>query len=164
VYPLARTLAVINMDVLNVYGRTRDITIVGLGNSDLDDYAQAVVGEQGRVIRPDATPEKGSYYRSDHFPFAKQGVPALASGSGIDYVGKPADYGQKVRDEYTAHVYHQPADTVRPDWDMSGAVQDLQFYGLLGYRVAQADRYPEWKPGTEFKAVREAQLKGNANR
>ena len=158
-YPLARTLAVINMDVLNVYGKTRDVTIVGLGNSELDDYAGQVAAEQGRVIKPDPTPEKGSYYRSDHYPFAKQGVPALASGSGIDFIGKPDDYGKKVKAEYTANVYHKPADVVRPDWDMSGAVQDLQFYGLIGYRVAQAAKYPEWKAGSEFKARRDAQLK-----
>jgi Zn-dependent M28 family amino/carboxypeptidase len=159
-YPLARTLADINMDVLNVYGKTKDVTIVGLGNSDLDDYAEKVAAEQGRVIKPDPTPEKGSFYRSDHFPFAKQGVPALASGSGIDFIGKPADYGIKVRAEFTANVYHKPADMVRPDWDMSGAVQDLQFYGLIGYYVAQADKYPGWKAGgSEFKAKREAQLK-----
>lgn len=163
-HPLAKTLADINMDVLNVYGRTHDMTIVGLGNSELDDYAQQVAAEQGRVIKPDPTPEKGSYYRSDHFPFAKLGVPALAGGSGIDYVGKPPDYGRKIKEEFTAHIYHQPADMVRPDWDMSGAVLDLQFYGLIGYRVAQADRYPAWKAGSEFKLIRENQLKAAGNR
>jgi Zn-dependent M28 family amino/carboxypeptidase len=159
IFPLARTLAVINMDVLNVHGTTRDISITGLGNSDLDDYARQVLVEQGRVVEPDPTPEKGSYYRSDHFPFAKQGVPALASGAGINYVGKPADYGRKLKEEYTAKDYHKPSDNVRSDWDMTGAVQDLQYYWMVGYRVAQADRYPQWKPGTEFKATREAQLK-----
>ncbi len=159
-YPLAKTLAIINMDMLNVYGKTRDVTIVGLGNSELDDYAQQVATEQGRVIKPDPTPEKGSYFRSDHFPFAKQGVPALAGGRGIDFIGKPPEYGKKVIEDFTANGYHKPADIVRPDWDMSGAVQDLQYYGLIGYRVAQADKYPEWKaPGSEFKAKREAQLK-----
>jgi Zn-dependent M28 family amino/carboxypeptidase len=144
---------------LNCYGKTRDVSITGLGNSDLDDYAQQVLAEQGRVVKPDPTPEKGSYYRSDHFPFAKQGVPALASGGGDDYIDKPADYGQKLQDEYTALHYHKPSDEVRPDWDMSGAVQDLQYYWMVAYRVAQADKYPQWKPGTEFKALREAQLK-----
>jgi Zn-dependent M28 family amino/carboxypeptidase len=159
-YPLARTLAVVNMDMLNVHGTTRDATISGLGYSDLDDYAQQVAAEQGRVIKPDPTPEKGSYFRSDHFPFAKAGVPALATGRGSDFVGKPPEYGKKVQEDYTANVYHKPADMVRPDWDMSGAVIDLQFYGLIGYRVAQADKYPQWKPaGSEFKAKREAQLK-----
>ena len=126
--------------------------------------AECLPDAQGRVILPDPMPEKGYYYRSDHFPFAKQGVPALASGAGIDYVGKPADYGKKIRAEYIAHLYHQPADVVRPDWDMSGAVQDLQFYGLIGYRVSMAGKYPEWKAASEFKGVREEQLKAAASR
>jgi Zn-dependent M28 family amino/carboxypeptidase len=159
-YPLARTLAVINMDVLNVYGKTRDVTIVGLGNSELDDYARQVAAEQGRVIRSDPTPEKGSYYRSDHFPFARQGVPALASGRGIDFMGKPPEYGLKVLEDYTANIYHKPADVVREDWDLSGLIQDLQFYGLVGYHVAQAEKYPAWKESAaEYKVKREAQLK-----
>jgi Zn-dependent M28 family amino/carboxypeptidase len=162
IYPLTRTLAVINMDALNVYGKTNDLVVTGLGNSELDDYAQKIASEQQRTVKPDPEPEKGSYYRSDHFPFAKQGVPALASGGGTEYVGKPADWGQQIRKEYTENDYHKPSDVIRPDWDMSGAVQDLQYYWMVGYRVAQADRYPEWKPGTEFKALREQQLKGSA--
>ncbi len=158
-YPLAKTLAVINMDGLNVHGMTNDLTIVGLGQSDLDEYASQIVIEQGRRIAPDPTPEKGSYYRSDHFPFAKVGVPALASGPGIEYVGKPEGYGLRIREEYIANHYHKPSDIVRPDWDMSGAVQDLQFYWMMGYRVAQAEKYPAWKPGAEFHSVREAQLR-----
>jgi Zn-dependent M28 family amino/carboxypeptidase len=159
IYPLAKTVAVINMDALNVHGRTKDLTVTGLGNSDLDDYAIAVAKDQGRVVRADPAPEKGGYYRSDHFPFAKQGVPALASGGGIEYTGKDPDYGRKLRDAYTANDYHKPSDIVRPDWDMSGAAEDLQFYWMVGYRVAQADKFPEWKVGTEFRALREAQLK-----
>ena len=158
-YPLAKTLAVINVDGLNVLGKTKDLTVTGLGNSDLDDYAKEVAEGQGRVIRPDPTPEQGGYYRSDHFPFAKQGVPALSSGGGIEYIGKPEGWGLKKQEEYIANDYHKPSDTVRPDWDMSGAVQDLQYYWLIGYRVAQAAKYPEWKPGTEFKARRDAMLK-----
>jgi len=159
IYPLEKTLAVINMDSLNVHGKTNDVVIVGLGNSELDDYARQVAADQGRVINPDPTPEKGSYYRSDHFPFAKRGVPALASRDGLDYAGQPADYGRKLTEEYTAKHYHKPSDIVRPDWDMNGAVQELQYYWMVGYRVAQADRYPEWRPGTEFKAIRDAQIK-----
>jgi len=159
IYPLAKTLAVVNMDALNVHGRTRDITIVGLGNSDLDDYAAQVAAEQGRAIKPDPTPEKGSFYRSDHFPFAKQGVPALASGAGIDYVGRAPDYGKKLREQFTANDYHKPSDNVRPDWDLTGAVEDLQYYWMVGYRISQAEKFPEWKPGTEFKGTREQQLK-----
>jgi len=158
-YPLRKTLAVVNMDSLNVHGKTSDIRVTGLGNSDLDDYAQQVAREHGREIRPDPTPEKGGFYRSDHFPFAQQGVPALASGGGVEYVGKPQGWGLKMQEEYTRNDYHKPSDNVRPDWDMSGAVQDLQYYFLVAYRVAQAEKYPEWKPGTEFKAIRDAQVK-----
>ena len=161
IYPLAKTLANINIDGLNVHGRTKDLILVGLGASDLDDYARAVAAEQGRLVKADAEPEKGFYYRSDHFNFAKQGVPALDPDEGIDYVGKPADYGPKMRDDYTQHRYHSPSDVVLPDWDLSGAREDLKVFFAVGYRVAQASRYPDWKPGNEFRAKREAMLKNN---
>jgi Zn-dependent M28 family amino/carboxypeptidase len=159
IYPLAKTVADINMDSWNVSGRTKDLTLVGLGASDLDDYIREAAAEQGRVVKGDAEPEKGFYYRSDHFNFAKEGVPALAPEGGIDFIGKPADYGQKVREEWTANRYHKPADVVRPDWDLTGAREDLKVYFAVGYRVAQADKIPEWKPGNEFKAKRDAMLK-----
>ncbi len=151
VVPLARTLADLNMDGLNTHGKTKDLTIIGLGKSDLDDYARKVAALQSRVIRPDAEPEKGFYYRSDHFEFALEGVPALDPDSGIDYVGKPPGYGQKLRDDFTQRNYHKPSDTIKPDWDLSGAVQDLQFLWMVGYDVAQASAYPRWSPGAEFK-------------
>ena len=159
VYPLAKTLANINIDGINVHGRTKDITLIGLGASDLDDYAREAAREQGRTVRPDPEPEKGSYYRSDHFNFAKQGVPALDPDEGVDYVGKPAGYGQKVRDEYTNNRYHSPKDVITPDWDLSGAAEDMKLLLAVGYRVSQAERMPEWKPGNEFKAARDAMLK-----
>jgi len=158
IYPLASTLADVNMDGLNVHGRTRDLTLIGFGASDLDDFASAAAGEQGRVIRPDPETEKGFYYRSDHFNFAKQGVPALDPDEGVDFIGQPADYGKKVRDDYTEHRYHKPSDEVSADWDLSGAREDLQVFFAVGYRVAQADRFPDWKPGNEFKAKRDAML------
>jgi Zn-dependent M28 family amino/carboxypeptidase len=158
IYPLQKTLANINMDGLNVHGRTRDLTLIGYGASDLDDYARDAAAEQGRAIRPDPEPEKGFYYRSDHFNFAKQGVPALDPDEGIEFIGKPADYGQKVRDDYTEHDYHKPTDVIKQDWDLSGAVEDLKVFFAVGYRVAQAARFPEWKPGTEFKATRDAMV------
>jgi Zn-dependent M28 family amino/carboxypeptidase len=158
-YPLAKPLANINMDGLNVHGRTKDLTLVGYGASDLDDYAKDAAGEQGRVIRADPESEKGFYYRSDHFNFAKEGVPALDPDEGIEYVGKPADYGEKVRNDYTEHDYHEPSDVVKPDWDLSGAREDLKVFLAVGYRVAEADKFPEWKPGNEFKAKRDAMLK-----
>jgi len=158
-YPLRKTLANVNMDGLNVHGKTKDLTLIGYGASDLDDYAKTAAAEQGRVIRPDPETEKGFYYRSDHFNFAKQGVPALDPDEGTDFVGKPAEYGKQVRDDYTEHDYHKPSDVIKADWDLSGAVEDLQVFFAVGYRVAQADKYPEWKPGNEFRATRERSLK-----
>jgi Zn-dependent M28 family amino/carboxypeptidase len=159
IYPLRKTLANINMDGLNVHGKTKDLTLIGFGASDLDDYAKAAAAEQGRVIRPDPESEKGFYYRSDHFNFAKQGVPALDPDEGTDFIGKPEGYGKQVRDDYTEHDYHKPSDVIKPDWDLSGAVEDLQVFFAVGYRVAQAEKYPEWKPWNEFKATRDAMLK-----
>ena len=161
IYPLAKTLANINMDGLNVHGRTKDLTLIGYGASDLDDYARDAAKEQGRMIRPDAEPEKGGYYRSDHFSFAKRGVPALDPDEGVEFVGKTADYSQKVRDDYTNNRYHSPKDVITPEWDLSGAAEDLKLFLAVGYRVAQADKFPEWKPGNEFKAIREKSLSSN---
>jgi Zn-dependent M28 family amino/carboxypeptidase len=144
---------------LNVNGRTKDLTLVGYGASELDDYARDAAGEQGRIIRPDPEPEKGFYYRSDHFNFAKLGVPALDPDEGVEYIGKPPEYGNKVRADYTERDYHKPSDELRPDWDLTGAAEDLKVFLAVGYRVAEADRFPEWKPGNEFKAIREASLK-----
>jgi Zn-dependent M28 family amino/carboxypeptidase len=159
IYPLAKTVADINMDSWNVHGRTKDMTLVGFGASDLDDYARDAAAEQGRVVHGDAEPEKGFYYRSDHFNFAKQGVPALNPDAGVDYVGKSDDYSKKVRDEWTEHIYHTPKDVVTPDWDLSGTAEDLKVLFAVGYRVAQADTLPAWKPGNEFKAKRDEMLK-----
>ncbi len=159
-YPLNKTLANINMDGLNTWGKTKDVVVIGLGASELDDYARAAAAEQGgRSLRGDAEPEKGFYYRSDHFNFAKVGVPAFDPESGIEYVGKDAAYGRKTRDEYTENDYHKPSDEIKPGWELSGAVQDLQLFFTIGYRVASAARYPEWKAGNEFKAIRDKSLK-----
>jgi len=159
IYPLGRTVANINMDSWNVHGRTKDLTLVGFGASDLDDYARDAAGEQGRVVHADAEPEKGFYYRSDHFNFAKQGVPALDPDGGVDYIGKPPEYAKQQRDEWNANRYHTPKDVVLPDWDLTGTREDLMVLFAVGYRVAQADKMPEWKPGNEFRAKREEMLK-----
>ncbi|HET7617808.1 MAG TPA: M28 family metallopeptidase [Vicinamibacterales bacterium] len=158
-YPLAKTVANINIDTVNQWGKTSDLTVIGLGASDLDDYARQAAQEQSRTLRADPEPEKGFYYRSDHFNFAKQGVPALYAEPGVDFIGKPDDYGRRKRDEYTANDYHAPSDEIKPDWDLSGAAQDAQLLLAVGYRVANADRFPEWKPGNEFKAKRDEMLK-----
>jgi Zn-dependent M28 family amino/carboxypeptidase len=152
---LSKTLAEINMDGLNMLGRTKDIEIIGLGQSTLDDVVQAVAAQQGRVVRPDAEPEKGFYYRSDHFNFAKQGVPALDPSSGVDYIGKPEGWGLQMRDKYTREDYHKPSDKIKPDWDLSGTVEDLSLLGEVGYRVANFKTFPVWKAGSEFKARRQ---------
>jgi Zn-dependent M28 family amino/carboxypeptidase len=158
-YPLKKTLADINMDGLNTWGKTKDLLIVGLGNSTLDDLTADVLKEHGREVKGDAEPEKGYFYRSDHFEFAKQGVPALDPDSGSDYIGKPSGYGAQKKDYYTEHDYHKPSDEVKPDWDLSGAVEDLRVLFEVGDRVAQADQFPEWKPGTEFKSKRDSMFK-----
>ncbi len=153
-FPLARTLAVVNLEMLNVHGRTRDLTVVGLGASDLDDIAREVAAEQGRRLKPDPEPERGMYYRSDHFSFVRRGVPAFEPDHGDDFIGRPADYGLQVRKDFFNNAYHKPTDTVRPDWDLSGGVEDLQLYWMVGYRVAQGDKYPQWKPEAEFAMPR----------
>jgi Zn-dependent M28 family amino/carboxypeptidase len=158
VYPLAKTVANINVDGINQWGRTKDITVIGMGASDLDDYLRDAAKEQGRELRPDPESEKGFYYRSDHFNFAKQGIPALYVDTGEEFIGKPAGYSQAKRTEYTNVDYHQPSDEVKPDWDLGGALEDSQVLFLVGYRVANADKIPEWKPGNEFRATREKML------
>jgi Zn-dependent M28 family amino/carboxypeptidase len=162
VYPLAKTAAVINIDGVNQFGKTSDLVVVGLGASDLDDYARVAAKAQNRILKGDAEPEKGFYYRSDHFPFAKNGVPAFDPDAGVDYIGRPPEYGKQKRDEYTEKHYHQPQDEVHGDWDLSGAVDDLKLFVTMGYRVAEAAKMPEWKPGNEFKAIRDKQLQSGA--
>jgi Zn-dependent M28 family amino/carboxypeptidase len=159
IYPLERTLADINIDAMNVHGRTRDLTVIGYGATDIDAVARDVAAEQGRVVEPEPEPEKGGYYRSDHFPFARQGVPAFYSGGGDQFVDKPADYAKTTRDAYTTVRYHKPQDEVQPDWDLSGMVEDLKLLFGLGYRVAQGDAWPQWTPGNEFKSKRDAMIK-----
>ena len=118
-YPLERTLADINLDVINLWGPTNDLISIGMGNSTLDDLLVEIAREHGRTVAPDADPEKGYYFRSDHFEFAKQGVPALDPKGGRQYIGKSADFGQRKQDEYTAKDYHKVSDEVKPDWDLA---------------------------------------------
>lgn len=158
-YPLARTAVDINMDGMNVHGRTRDIVMIGIGNSTLDEVVADAAREQGRTVKADPEPEQGHFYRSDHFSFSKEGVPAFDPDPGIDFIGRPEGWGLEMRRKYTAENYHKPSDKIQNDWDMSGAVQDAQLYFLVGYRLANSDMMPEWKPGTEFKAKRDATLR-----
>jgi len=161
-YPLTKTVANINMDGLNQWGKTSDYTVIGLGNSTLDDVLASVLKGDNRTVRPDPEPEKGFYYRSDHFEFAKQGVPALDIDAGVNFIGKDSTYGMKKRDEYTEHDYHQPSDEVKSDWDLSGAVEDTRTLFKVGHIVSQQEALPTWKPGNEFKAKRDSMMKTDA--
>lgn len=158
-YPLDHTLANINMDSLNCWGRTHDVGVVGMGESTLEDTLAPFVRAQGRVLVPEAEPEKGFYFRSDHFEFARQGVPALYLDKGIDFIGKPKGWGRQRREQYVQRDYHQVSDEIKPDWDLSGAVEDLRLLFQVGYAAGQGDQYPQWKPGSEFKARRDEMMR-----
>lgn len=155
VIPLATTVADLNMDIMAVYGKTHDITVIGYGSSELEDYLRRAAKQQDRVLRPDPEPEKGFYYRADHFEFARHGVPALFTEAGIDYVGHGRKWGLAKEHEYTAKRYHKPADEFGQDWDLSGEVQDLKLLFHVGKTLANSDAWPDWYPGNEFKAVRD---------
>ena len=162
-YPLNKTLANINMDGVNQWGRTTDITMVGDDNSTLIDLLREAATTQKRTVNPDPESEKGFYYRSDHFEFAKQGVPALYTDSGVNYEGKDAKFSETKRNEYTSKDYHKVSDEIKPDWNLTGAVDDAQLLTMIGYRVAQGDKFPEWKAGSEFKAKRDEMMKGTGS-
>ena len=157
-FPAAKTVAVINMDALNIYGRMKDITVIGYGLSELDQYIEAAAKEQGRTVNPDPTPEKGSYFRSDHFPFAKQGIPAVYPSGGIDHVEHGKKWTLAKKDKYTAENYHKPSDEFDPKWDLSGAIDDLHLLFKVGYRLAMESTFPNWKEGSEYKAKRDADM------
>jgi Zn-dependent M28 family amino/carboxypeptidase len=160
-WPLEKTLADINMDIMNFWGRTKAIVSIGHGMTTLEDLLVLEAAKQGRIVLPDPEAEKGYFYRSDHFELARQGVPALHFlHPGADYRDRPADFGQRMRDRYTAEDYHKPSDDIKADWDLSGAVEDAQLLFHVGLAVAQGPAYPEWKPGTEFRAIRAARMKG----
>ena len=158
-YPLEHTLADINIDVINPWGKTRDIEDLSYGNSTLDDLFVAAAKRQGRVATPNSEPEKGSFFRADNFELSKVGVPSLYPGSKPkNFVGKPADYGQKMSDDYVLHRYHQVSDEVNPTWDLSGAVEDTQLLFEVGYQVANDEKYPTWQAGSEFKVKRDSMM------
>jgi len=155
-YPAARTVADLNMDALATDGAARDFSVSGDGKVTLLDELVSVGKAHGRTFVPDPTPEAGHFYRSDHFSFAKVGIPAISFHSGEDLVNGGVAAGRAWATEYTAHRYHQPADEWSADWDLSGQVQDITLLYDLGRDLATSDRWPEWKPGSEFKALRDA--------
>ena len=146
-YPLQDTVANINLDYFSNWGwgRTRDFSVLGLGGSTLEDYAAEVLKRQGRVLTGDTAPAEGFYFRSDHFEFAKGGVPAMEMSPGVEHLGQPAGWGAEKREDYIRQDYHKISDLVKPDWDLSGAVEDLQVLFEVGYRVAMEKERPKWK-------------------
>ncbi|MCC5938933.1 MAG: M28 family peptidase [Lunatimonas sp.] len=155
VFPLDKTVANINMDGINPYGRMRDMELVGMGQSELEDLAAEELEKEGRYVAQESNPGAGFYFRSDHFNFAKVGVPALYMGTGIDHVEKGKEYGKELADNYVAQYYHKPSDEYDPDrWNLEGAVEDVGIYYRVGRRLAFSDHWPAWKEGSEFKAIR----------
>ena len=158
-YPLNQTLAVINIDGMgNTFGRTKDLIIVGKDNSNLDQIVEMAAKQDKKYILPNPEPEKGYFYRSDHFEFAKMGVPSLYVNSGVDIRGKSKKYGLEKRDEYIKKHYHALSDEVHDDWDYEGMVEDNRILFRVGYAISQHDEWPIWSEGTEFKTIREAML------
>ena len=158
--PASKIIAALNMDVVNVNGRVRDLNVMGDNKSSLGPTLAQLVRAQGIRLSPDAHPEAGHFYRSDHFSFAKVGIPSISIGPGTDYVGRPAGWGQKQAEDWTAHNYHQPSDEYRSDFDLSGAAQLGEIVYRLGVALGNAERVPTWNADAEFKAMRDASRKG----
>ena len=156
--PLARTVAALNFDEANVWGETTDISVMGEERSEIGPYVRARAAELGLTLMPDPEPQVGSYFRSDHFPFARAGVPSLYVRHGWSYVGRPAGWGDSIRAAYNANHYHAPSDEVGSEFDYAGAVQQ----GALALRtlldLAASDAWPNWLEGQEFKAARDAMM------
>ena len=153
-YPAASAVAAINMDSLNVWGRTTDVTVVGMGQSSLDDLAAEIAARQGRTLLPNPEPEKGFYYRSDHFEFAKVGIPAFYADVGVTFEGRPEGWGERQREIYAAEDYHKPSDEIKDWYELSGMVQDLDLFYGMGLQLATTDTWPEWSETSEFRSKR----------
>ncbi len=156
IYPVEKTVADINIDGVLNYGKTKDVVISGVGQSELEDILGKLVENQGRYIAPESHPEAGHYFRSDHFSFAKVGVPSISAGGGIDMVNGGKEMGKKLEDEYIAKHYHQPSDEYDAGrWKLDGAMQDIELYFQLGKELSFESGWPGWKDGSEFKAIRD---------
>ena len=160
IVPTRNTVAAINMDGLLVTGPTHDITVVGYGNSELDDLLAAAAETADRVLVPDPEPEKGFFYRSDHFPFSKVGIPSLYTDGGIDDVENGPEWGMAQREDYTANRYHTPQDEFDESWTFGGAVADLRLLYAVGYGLSMSEDWPNWRDGNEFKAARDSDRAG----
>ena len=156
VYPIPKTVANINMDNMNTFGRTHDVMVIGARSSELEDYLEVAASSQGRYLSAEPNPERGLYYRSDHFNFAKVGVPALFAESGKDNIEFGREYGEAQAQDYTDNRYHAPSDEYNANWDLSGAAEDIMMYFDMAERLIQETSFPEWLPGNEFKGIRDA--------
>ena len=155
IYPIDKTVANLNMDVLNWFGKTKDIVVVGQGQNELEDYLKDELTKTNRVTSPDPHPESGSYYRSDHFNFAKVGVPSMDLKYGSDVIGKGKEYGAAMASSYTKDNYHRPSDEYNESWKLDGMIDDIELLFRIGRRLAFDHKWPAWKEGSEFKAIRE---------
>ena len=162
VFPLAQTVGGINMDAFLVGGKSKDVTAVGLGKSQLDAYLENALGADGRVVTPDPNPEAGYYYRSDHFAFAKRGVPFLYVDGGEDLVDGGREAGAALAAEYREKRYHGPKDEFDESWDWSGVMADLQLFYRIGRMLANSKSWPNWNDGDEFRAIRDESCAGGA--
>jgi Zn-dependent M28 family amino/carboxypeptidase len=160
VYPLAKTVAGINMDGLALAGRSKDVTVIGAGKSELEPMLGKLAAAQGRSVKPESAPEKGSFYRSDHFSFAKRGVPMIYFDAGDDLVAGGVAAGRAAADDYTTNRYHKPSDEYDPNWKWDGAVEDLTLNYQLGRDLATSDGWPNWYPTAEFKTIRDKSRAG----
>jgi Zn-dependent M28 family amino/carboxypeptidase len=160
VYPLSQTVGGINMDGLNVIGRTHDVTVVGFGKSELEPILDGFAKAQGRHLVPEATPEKGSFFRSDHFSLAKYGVPMIYFESGDDLLSGGIAAGRAAAEDYTTNRYHKPQDEYRADWNWEGAVEDLTLNYQIGRALADGSAWPNWYKSAEFRVLRDKSRAG----
>ena len=163
VIPPAKIAADINFELGNVWGKTRDVTVYGQGKTDLDDLLRVAAEAQERVLVGDTDLRAGWYYRSDHFSFARQGVPSIWFKSGTDFIGRPEGWGEKTYADWVKTKYHTPGDEVEPDWVYDGLAQDARLAFALGAAVAQRDEMPQWTPGDEFEEVRKATMEASGD-
>ena len=159
VVPLAKTLAAINIDGVNVFGPTEDVWIVGEGLTTLEDDLVAVLEAGSRYLSPDPEPEQGNFFRSDHFPFAQVGIPALCVRPGTSFINKPEGYGREVWVDYYSNHYHRPSDEFDESWDFNATAEDVEVMLEVALRISASDGWPQWQPGCEFKAARDTMLK-----
>jgi Zn-dependent M28 family amino/carboxypeptidase len=156
VFPLAQTVGAINIDSMNVDGRTRDVVVIGRGASELEALLERAAAAQGRVLADEDSPEKGYFYRSDHFNLAKGGVPVLYAESGVDLLAGGVAAGRSASERYRTHDYHKPSDEYSASWDLGGAVEDMRLYFAVGRELSTGDAWPNWHAGNEFRAARDA--------